>query len=77
MNKPIIILREEFINKLAADIKESGLPAFIVRPIIDDILTQVREAERDEYRIASEAYSKAMQNAEEVEPSEPTNLAGE
>ena len=77
MNKPIIILREEFINKLAADIKESGLPAFIVRPIIDDILTQVREAERDEYRIASEAYSKAMQNAEAVEPSEPTNLAGE
>lgn len=84
MNKPIIILREEFINKLAADIKESGLPAFIVRPIIDDILTQVREAERDEYRIASEAYSKAIQdenqphNAEaEAEPIEPTNSAGD
>lgn len=84
MNKPIIILREEFINKLAADIKESGLPAFIVRPIIDDILTQVRGAERDEYRIASEAYSKAMQDEKrprdaeaEVEPSEPTNLAGD
>ena len=84
MNKPIIILREEFINKLAADIKESGLPAFIVRPIIDDILTQVREAERDEYRIASEAYSKAIQdenqphNAEaEAVPIEPTNSAGD
>ena len=84
MNKPIIILREEFINKLAADIKESGLPAFIVRPIIEDILTQVREAERNEYRFASDAYNKTIQdenqprNAEaEVEPIEPTDSAGD
>lgn len=84
MNKPIIILREEFINKLAADIKESGLPAFIVRPIIEDILTQVREAERGEYRFASDAYNKAIQdenqphNAEaEVESIEPTDSAGD
>lgn len=84
MNKPIIILREEFINKLAADIKESGLPAFIVRPIIEDILTQVREAERNEFQFASDAYSKAMQNENrprdaeaEVESIEPTDSAGD
>lgn len=84
MNKPIIILREELVNKLAADIKESGLPAFIVRPIIEDILTQVRGAERNEYRFASDAYNKAIQdenqprNAEaEVEPIEPTDSAGD
>lgn len=84
MNKPIIILREEFINKLAADIKESGLPAFIVRPIIEDILTQVREAERNEFQFASDAYSKAMQNENrprdaeaEVDSIEPTDSAGD
>lgn len=84
MNKPIIILREELVNKLAADIKESGLPAFIVRPIIEDILTQVRGAERNEFQFASDAYSKAIQdenqphNAEaEAEPIEPTDSAGD
>lgn len=84
MDKPIIILREELVNKLAADIKESGVPAFIMRPIIEDILNQVRVAERNEFQFAFDAYNKAIQdenqphNAEaEVEPIEPTDSAGD
>lgn len=44
--KPISIAREEFINALANLINESGLPAFIISPVLKDVLVEVQNAER-------------------------------
>lgn len=44
--KPISILRDEFIDKLATVINESGLPAFVITPILKDVLSEVQNAER-------------------------------
>lgn len=44
--KPISIAREEFINALANLINESGLPAFIISPVLKEVLVEVQNAER-------------------------------
>lgn len=46
IKKPISILRDEFINGLANLINESGLPAFIITPVLKDVLIEVQNAER-------------------------------
>lgn len=40
--KPITVARSEFIGNLTTLINESGLPPFIIEPILKDMLYDVR-----------------------------------
>ena len=40
--KPITILRQEFIDKITAEVNACGLPMFVVEPILQDLLSMVK-----------------------------------
>lgn len=40
--KPITVARSEFINGLTTLINESGLPPFVIEPVLKDMLYDVR-----------------------------------
>lgn len=71
IQKPITMVRNEFITELTALINDSGLPAFIIEPILKDTLYDVRiaaqrQAEADEknYRKALKSMKNNVQNGE-------------
>ena len=41
INKPIIVAREEFRSNLANLINTSGLPIYVIEPVLNDILSEV------------------------------------
>lgn len=42
IQKPITVARSEFINSMATLINESGLPPFIIEPVLKDMLYDVK-----------------------------------
>ena len=67
MNKPITIVREEVKEKIAEVINTSGLPAFVIEPIINDFLMEVRNVAKQQYEYDKYQYELALkQKNEEV-----------
>ncbi len=63
--KPISILREEFINSLAALINASKLPAYVIEPILKDVLVEVQAIENRQLEIDRANYEQALMMAQE------------
>ena len=61
LNKPITIVRAEFISNLIKLINTSCLPPFIIEPILRDVHMEIREAANNQYRIDVENYNKNIQ----------------
>lgn len=54
----LIITQRELKAKLVTAINESTLPAFIIKPILEDLLNQVNKIDANQYQ-------QAMQNLKE------------
>lgn len=55
--KPLILLRKECYDNLSEVINNSQLPAFILEPILKDMLQQVQRAMNAEYNAALSYYN--------------------
>ncbi len=64
MDKPITIARQEFMDNLVKLINESGLPAFVLTPIMTGMTQKIAELEQQQYESDLEAYTKGEENAE-------------
>lgn len=53
-DKPLILKVKEMENRIVATINNAGIPAFIVRPILENILNQISKLEQQEYNVALE-----------------------
>lgn len=60
MIKPSTIVYEEFKQNLANLINNSGLPAFIVEPVLRDFLTETQIMAQKQYMADKAAYEKAL-----------------
>lgn len=56
MEKPIVLIREEFIDKLKDLVNGSGLPPFMLHPILQDFLNQIIRLENEQYTEAKKEY---------------------
>ena len=63
MNKPSTIIYEEFKQDLANLINTSGLPAFIIEPVLRDYLSEIRALAQRQYQMDKAEYEKALQEA--------------
>ena len=63
MNKPSTIIYEEFKQNLANLINTSGLPAFIIEPVLRDYLSEVKAMAQRQYQMDKAEYEKALQEA--------------
>ena len=71
-NKPITLVREDFMNAMGRQIGESGLPLFIVEDCLRQLINGVSELARQQLEEDRQAYIQAMAMAiaQEEEPVE-------
>lgn len=50
INKPLSIVRQEFIDKITDTVVNSGLPAFAIEDVLKDLLQQVHVASVKQYK---------------------------
>ena len=60
MEKPSSILYREFSNNIANVINQSGLPAFVMVPVIQNVLHELDEISNRQYKADVEAYEKSL-----------------
>lgn len=60
MNKPMSMVREEFKQDLIDLVNNSGLHLFIVEPILQEILTEVRVTAKNQYELDKKRYEEYM-----------------
>ena len=60
MNKPITVAYEEFKQQLADLINNSGLPIFMIEPILQNYLTEVRALIKRQYEMDRSSYEASL-----------------
>ena len=77
VNKPLILVRQECLNSLINTINESGLPSFIIEPILKDLLNTIQRNMREEYDQTLNWYMKQLQKeSQETKRLSKTNDIG-
>lgn len=64
INKPIMLLKDDFTNEMTDLINKSGLPLFVIEPILKDFLREVNAELRKQYEYEKMQYELALKNAE-------------
>lgn len=65
MNKPITLVIEETKTKLADIINTSGLPPFVIEPILSIFLQEAHAASKRQYEIDKLQYEQAIAKEQE------------
>lgn len=60
IEKPLILIRKEFTENMIKIIQESNLPAFLIEPILRDVLNEIQMASKIEYDKSLELYNQKM-----------------
>lgn len=61
--KPATLARRELIDKLVEVINESQLPMFVITPILEDLLAEVKSVEQKEYEADKAQYEQQLAQA--------------
>lgn len=66
MSKPVSILRNELNESIINLVNESlqQIPAFIIRPIIENVLRQIVQIEEQQLQMDMEAWEKEQKEGE-------------
>ena len=70
MQKPITLQTQDFIDSQIELIQKSGLPAFIIRYVLRDIMSQLDEQAKIQYEQDLEAYDKEKETDNQIGESE-------
>ena len=62
--KPVTLIRQEFVDTLVEEINNCQLPMFVIEPILQDLLDQVKVMVQKQYE-ADKAQYEAQLNAVE------------
>lgn len=65
MNKPITIVYEELKQDLANLINKSGLPAFVIEPMLQNYLNEIKTIAQKQYLADKEQYNEFLAIASE------------
>lgn len=65
IKKPIVVARKEFIDDLVKLINESGLPAFVLEPILKDMLAETQMLMEQDYELNLKEYNEQIKNKNE------------
>lgn len=68
VNKPLILVRQECFDTLVNVISESNLPAFIVEPMLKDLLKTIQHNMKVEYDQTLAWYMEQLQGQTKEEP---------
>lgn len=68
VQKPITVARAEFISGITSLINESGLPPFIIEPILKDMLYDVRVMAQRQLEQDTQKYNAMLNATNQEEP---------
>lgn len=60
IEKPIMVIRQEFIDTIYDDINNCGLPLFIIEPILKDVYLEVRSMSQKQYEVEKADYENKL-----------------
>lgn len=60
LNKPMSVIRQEFIEKLVDDINNCSLPLFIVESVLQSTLETVKIAAQEQYKVEKAQYEQML-----------------
>lgn len=63
--KPITLIRQEFVETLVEEINNCQLPMFVIEPILQDLLDQVKTAAQKQYEADKVKYEAELNKVEE------------
>ena len=67
LQKPLSVIRQEFIEQLINDVNSCQLPLFVIEPIIEDLLSMVRTAAQKQYETEKAQYEQQLLQQTNVE----------
>lgn len=65
IEKPITLIRQEFVDILIEEINNCKLPMFVIEPILQDLLGQVKVAAKKQYEADKIQYEAQLNEIEE------------
>lgn len=63
--KPITLIRQEFVDTLVDEINNCQLPMFVIEPILQDLLDQVKVVVQKQYETDKAQYEAQLNAVEE------------
>ena len=61
IEKPITVIRQEFIDTISNDINNCNLPLFVIEPILKDIYLEVKSLSQKQYEFEKAEYESKLQ----------------
>lgn len=77
MQKPITILRSEFVESITNTVNNSGLPFFVIRQVLIELLEAVRQGEEAQEQKDRAEYEKYLQETAAQTAQDDTGKAEE
>lgn len=62
--KPITLIRQEFVDTLVEEINNCQLPMFVIEPILQDLLDQVKVMVQKQYEADKAQYEAQLSEVE-------------
>lgn len=63
--KPITLIRQEFVDTLVEEINNCQLPMFVIEPILQDLLNQVKVMAQKQYEADKIQYEAQLNKVDE------------
>ena len=63
--KPITLIRQEFVEALVEEINNCQLPMFVIEPLLQDLLNQVKAVAQKQYETDKAQYEAQLNEVEE------------
>lgn len=63
--KPITLIRQEFVDTLVEEINNCQLPMFVIEPILQDLLDQVKVMVQKQYEADKIQYEAQLNKVDE------------
>lgn len=64
IEKPITVIRQEFIDTISNAINNSNLPLFVIEPILRDIYLEVKSLSQKQYELEKAEYEQKMKTGD-------------
>jgi hypothetical protein len=73
IQKPITIIRQEFIDAISNDINNCNLPLFVIEPILRDVYLEIKTLSQKQYEMDKEEYEGKLKIGDVNEKEEKEN----
>ena len=64
IEKPITVIRQEFIDAIYSNVNNCGLPMFIIEPILKDVYLEVNSMLQRQYEMERAEYESRLQEGD-------------